>query len=306
MNATVKLNEISEFMIAPDDDGEHTSLIAFVFDDNVELSPFVHEQDTDTTMEIRFNKFAHRLESDPFQHKCFAVVELHRRGKARPLVGASTPPAYEQRGKELARQAAEGLYDQVWPIVGQVSQKFVDDMVAHVKSIDSLVAGPRLQQAIATGAIDLILQAASVGDLLRKALFEEEREFLANGSISQKIGFVTKRGGAAMMPATVPYEKYRWGRAVAEVARKVNALQIIQITDAFGLDAKTGKRNGEELLLGFLINPDSSIEASAAGTYKKCGGRVCVTQAISVVDPSKQEKTIQELIPAWDVSATIR
>jgi hypothetical protein len=93
MNVIVKLNEISEFMIAPDDDGEHTSVIAFVFDDSVELSPFVREEDTDRTMGIRFTKFVDRLKSDPFQHKFFAVVELHRKGKARPVFGASNPAA---------------------------------------------------------------------------------------------------------------------------------------------------------------------------------------------------------------------
>jgi hypothetical protein len=211
---------------------------------------------------------------------------------------------YEQRGKELARRAAENLYDKVWPFVGQVSQKFVDDMVAHINSIDSLVGGPRMQQAIAAGAIDPILQAASMGDLLRKALFEEEKEFLAKGAITQKIGFVTARGGAAMIPAKVPYEKYRWGRAVAEIARKVNARQIIQITDAFGRDPETGKRTEEELLLGFLISPDGSIEASAAGVYEKGGGRVRVKQGIHVID--KEGVAIQEVIPAWELSATIR
>lgn len=306
MNEISKLDEISEFVIVPDEDGEHTSFIAFVFDDQVELSPFVHEEDTETTMGNRVDKSYDRFESDASHQKLFAVVELHRRGKARPVLGASTPSAYEQRGKELARRAAENLYDKVWPIVGQVSQKFVDNMVAHIKSIDSPAGGPRMQQAIATGAVDPILQAASVGDLLRKALFEEEKEFLANGTITQKIGFVTERGGAAIIPATVPYEKYRWGRAVVEIARKVKAHQIIQLTDAFGRDAKTGKRNGEELLLGFLINPDGSVEASAAGTYEKRGGRVRVKQRIQVVDPSKDEKAMQEVIPAWEVSATIR
>jgi hypothetical protein len=299
-----KVAEISEFMIASDEDGEHTSFVAFVFDDQVELSSFVHKGDTETAIKKRVAKSADRFERDASQQKFFAVVELHQRGKARPLLGGSTPPTYEQRGKELALQAAEDLYDKVWPIVGQLSQKFVDDMVAHVNLIDRLIGAPGVQQAIATGAIDPIIQAASVGDLLRKALFAEENEFLAKGAITQKIGFVTERGGAAMIPATVPYEKYRWGRSVAEIARQLNARKIIQITDAFGRDSQTGERNGEELLLGFLINPDGSVEASAAGTYEKRGGRVRVKEGIHVID--KEGVAIQEVIPAWELSATIR
>ena len=94
--------------------------------------------------------------------------------------------------------------------------------------MDRLIHRSGVLEAPDSDAIEAVLQSATTGGMLRKVLFEEEEELLAKGEITHKIGFVAGNG-AAMIPVVVPYEKYRWGRAVAEIACKLNASKIIQI-----------------------------------------------------------------------------
>jgi hypothetical protein len=290
------MNEDTVFTIMKDEAGDdYTGLIALVLDNNVEISQFVREGDTEISMENRLDALGVRFGSHPSDQKYLGIVNLYRTGDARLSLDGSTSSSFWPRGQKLARQAAEDLYDRVWPDVAELSRQFVHDAVVTINSRDRVYRSSRVQEAVASGAIDPWIQSSSMGDLLRKLLFEEEKEFLATGELTQKIGFVTKYG-AAMLAVGAPYEKYRWGRAVSEVARKVNALQIIQITGGFLRDSETRERNGLEFLWGLAINPDASIEASARGVYEKKNGRYRVTQEIKVIDANRDE---QYLIPAW-------
>jgi hypothetical protein len=290
------MNTTTEFLITTEDDGEeYISLIALVIEDHVELCPLVREEDTGKSVEERVEALGARFRKHPSDRKYLGIVHLYRTGEARAYLDGSASSVFEPQGRKLALQAGEDLYDQVWPAVGELSQQFVQGAVLVINSSESVYRSARVEEAVASGAIEPLIRSTSMGDLLRKLLSEEEREFPAKGAITQKIGFVTECG-AAMIPATVPYEKYRWGRAVAEIARKVNAHKLIRITQGFLSDRETGGRNG--CLWGFVISPDGSIDVSASGVYTRDNGRLRVKKLITVVDPSLDE---QYLIPGWQV-----
>jgi hypothetical protein len=292
------MNEVAKFMIATDDDGEeYTSLIALVIERNVELTPFFCDGDTPTSITNRAEAFLGRFESHPSDRKYLGIVRLYRTGEAKAdsTLEAITSSVFGPRCQKLALQTAEALYDQIWPVVGEFSEQFVRDTVLAIRSRDSVNRNSRVQEAVERGAIGPWIQSTSMGELLRKLLFEEEKQLLANRAMTQKIGFLTNYG-AAMMVAYVPYEKYRWGRAVAEIARKVNALEIVQITGGFLRDAESGERNGQECLWGLVIKPDGSIKASAQGVYARENGELRVSQEITVAETSVEK---QFLIPAW-------
>jgi hypothetical protein len=292
------MDKTTDLTIGVDEDGEeYTSLIALVIENKVELAPLVRAGDTATSVENRVDALGGRFGSHPSDQKYLGIVNLYRTGKARPSEDGSTSSAFEPQGRKLALQAVEDIYDQVWPAVGELSQQFVHGAVLDINSSDSVYRSSRVQEAVASRAIEPWIQSTSMGDLLRKLLFEEEKEFLAKGAMTQKIGFVT-RYGAAMMALAVPYEKYRWGRAVAEIARKVDARKIIQITGGFLRDPETGEKDGHECLWGLVINPDGTIEVSAHGVYARDNGHLRVSRGITAAGPTLDK---QYLIPGWRV-----
>lgn len=294
------MNKVTEFAILTDEQGdEYTSLIALVIGDKVEICPLVRIAETGASVDDRMEALGARFGTYPSDQKYFGIVYLYRTGQARPSLDGSTSSVFEPQGRKLALQAAQDLYDQVWPAVGEMSQQFVQGMVRDIKSRERVYRNSHVREAIASGVIEPFIQSTSMGDMLRKLLLEEEKEFLAKGAITPKIGFLTEHG-AAMMAAALPYEKYRWGRAVAEIARTVNAYKLIRITVGFLGGPETAETNGQECLWGLVIRPDGSIEVSARGVYARENGRLRVTQGITIADPCLDK---QYLIPGWQVAA---
>jgi hypothetical protein len=289
----------TKYLLTVEDGEEYTSLFALVMGDQVELCPLVCEEDTDTSIQDRLEAVDRRFGSHPSDQKYGGVVRLYRTGEARPHLDGGTSSAFKAQGRKLALQAAEDLYDQVWPAVGELSEQFVRGAVQDIKSTKRDYDNSHGREAIPSGVIESWFQSTPTGDLLRKLLLEEEKEFLATGTMTQKIGFVTS-SGAAMMAVAVPYENYRWGRAVAEIARKVNAHKLIRITCGFLADPESGEKNGQRCLLGLSINPDGSIAASAHGVYAIDQGHLRVSHGITVTEPTLEK---QSLIPGWQVAA---
>jgi hypothetical protein len=295
------MSKITKFMIATDEAGdEYTSLIALVLEEDIELSQFICEGDAEESVINRIgDTLGARFKGCPSDQKYVGIINLYRTGEARVSLDGSASSTFEERGRKLALQAAEDLYDEVWPEIAKLSQQFVHGAVQLINSRNSVYSNLRVRQAVAIGAIESRMEPSTMSDLLRKLLVEEEKEFLSSGAITHKIAFLTKYG-APMMAVDAPYERYRFGRAMAEVARRVDAHKVIRISSGFLGDPRTGSRNGQEFLWGVVIAPDGSLEASAHGSYIRDNGRLRVVREIATTDDPTLEK--QYLIPGWKLT----
>ena len=295
------MNKNAEYVILKNGvtQDEYISLLALVFDDEVELDVLIHAGESDVEKATRMKAMGERYKNHPSEQKYLGIVNLHRRGQARPQLENCVSSEYRPRGQKLALKAAENIYDEVWPEVGERYRQYVRGMVKEIRSAERSIQRVRTVEATGRIAIDVESQSATFGDMLRKALYREEKELLANGRIKQKIGFLTK-GSAPMIEVIAPHEHHRWARALAEIAQKVNATKIIHITHGVTLDPQTGEDNGSEVLLGFVIKPDGTSEAAAFGLYEKLDGCLRIKKQIKILDNSSEEhEAFQPIIPAW-------
>jgi len=94
------------------------------------------------------------------------------------------------------------------------------------------------------------------GDMLSPLLNEARKEQETSGELLQKVGWVLQRK-AFLSPTGMPYEKYRFGRAVSEVAERLGAEAILAVADGYVLD-EAGNRSGLEVVQVLYVNPDGS------------------------------------------------
>ena len=115
------MNKNTQFLVVLEQDGEeeHTSILALVIDDRVELDALIHSGESDTAQTHRMEALRDRFESHPSGQKYFGVVTLYRTGQARPNFDSCDSSDYWPRGQEVALKAVEELYDEVWPEVAE-------------------------------------------------------------------------------------------------------------------------------------------------------------------------------------------
>jgi hypothetical protein len=221
------------------------------------------------------------------QQFAFIMMRLYRRGDvfvSRVTCGSE----YRDHAIKLAKEAALQIYDDVFPEVAQHAQAFVEEQIDNVKRFAT--SDPMLLAKAGAG------EKVASDQYLTYLLNEFKTELRKTGAVAQRVGWLVA-GAMALLPITPPPEKYRYFRAVAEVARKVNAEAVVFVTDGYQL-TPDGQRTGDEILSVMWVTADASCTTTAvAYTRRKHPHLGKDIIALSPDIPTHQ--STQSLIPAW-------
>jgi hypothetical protein len=244
-----------------------------------------------------YDAAADKFEADREGSEYANLFRMYPNGKVNPAFEIKAKSEDDDKDPSLlafnsaqreAQSLVEAAYDQEFPEIGAKVQKFISESVSYILAFDF----PKQ----ADGSFD----DESLLDILR----QEEGEFLAKGSINPKLGWEIAPGEAIFVTAALPVEgKYRYARAVSEIAQITNAKAIIQIGETWCRAVETGKRDGREGLLAIRVLPDASVTSEASSTYIRVNGRLQVIEPIHALDTNKFRPE-QRLFPAWRIAGT--
>ena len=286
------------YKIAKDeDDNEALYMNAVIHNDTVELD-WVHEEDNADTYpqrclaRVKTIANAEALSFPP--QSAFLMLRLYRRGDV-SVSGMACADGYREQAIRLAKQGALEMYDAVYPDVALKAREFVEESIDNLKRLAALDVLPLIE----AGAGQQLAADQLLPDLLNRA----KDELKKSGEFEQKVGWLVNNGIALFPIGKAPYEKYRFFKAISEVARTVGAKAVVYLLDGYVL-TPDGQRTGKELLQVMWVNPDATtVSAFQVYTRKK---HPLVPQAIidfapaeaSSAEPSTS-KMEQYLIPAW-------
>jgi hypothetical protein len=214
---------------------------------------------------------------------------LYRRGDVR-IGGIGCADGYREQAIRLAKEAALALYDEVYPDVAFEARAFVEKSIEDIGRFEAIDEGPLL----AAGAGKQLAADQFLAHLLDLAKAELEK----TGEVVQRIGWHVHDTMALFPIGAPPFEKCRYFRAVAEVARKVGADAVVYVSDGYLL-TRDGQRTGEEVLQIAWVNPDGTSVSMAAGYTRRKHPQLkhdIITLSAGAAFAHKSE---QPLIPAW-------
>jgi hypothetical protein len=202
---------------------------------------------------------------------------------------------YREQAIRLAKEAALGIYDSVFSEVAAKAQAFVEESIDNLKRLAALDVPPLIE----AGAGQQLAADQFLLDLLNRA----KDELKQSGELEQKVGWLVNDGIALFPIGKPPYEKYRFFKAISEVARTVGAKAVVYLPDGYVLTPH-GQRTGKGLLQVMWVNPDATtVSAFQVYTRKK---HPLVPQAIIDFAPAEASsgepstsKMEQHRIPAW-------
>jgi hypothetical protein len=253
--------ETATYGTEKDEDGDETLYMNAAINNNTVELDWVHQEDTAETYAqrwmTRIKTISNTDNSSVAPQTAFLTMRLYRRGDV-IVSNSACPDGYREEATRLAKEAALALYDSVYPDIAAEAQAFVEEYSENVRRFAPVDVLPLL------GAGPGELLAAD--QLLPRLLDQAKAELAQTGEVMQQIGWLV-HGGMALFPiGTPPLEKYRFFRAVAEVAKKVGAEAVVYVSDAYQLDPN-GERTGEEILSVMWINRDGT----------------CVTRGVSLL-----------------------
>jgi hypothetical protein len=223
----------------------------------------------------------------PSQSAVF-TLRLYRRGDV-AVSGMACEDEFREQAIRLATEAAIDLYDEVYPDVALEAEAFMEESIATVRQSVAIHVRPYLE----AGMEKLLAPDELLPSILASAKTELER----TGEVVQRIGWRVRNAMASTI-GTAPYEKYRYFRAVSEVARRVYADAVVILSNAHQ-SGPTGKRTGAEVLAVMWINPDGTC-ISKCVSYKRRTNPQLKHDIITFwpEDASAQIST-QYLVPPW-------
>ncbi len=218
----------------------------------------------------------------------FLLLRLYRRGDVRVSVAVCSD-SYRDQAIRLARDAAIEMYDSVYPDVGVEARKFVEESIENVKCLRAVNVDSLLE---AGGGTQL-----AADQFLPHLLAQAKAELTQTGEVVQRIGWLVQNGMALFPIGAPPFEKYRYFRAVAEVAKKVGADAVVYLSDGYRTDAN-GERTAEEVLSAMWINANATCVSTCVTYTLRRHSQLDHDIITFSTDISVQEMT-QTLIPAW-------
>jgi hypothetical protein len=275
-----------------EDDNECLFVTAIIRNKVVELD-WIRAEDDATSSGSRVAAIVETLASPDTPlppETAFLTMRLYRRGDVGVTLSVCAD-SFRDEAVRLGKQAAIDVYDAVFPATALEARTFVKESINEIKR---------------QGAVDALESEAgeqgaqSDADQLLPYLLNKAKAELANtGTLTQQIGWLVNNS-ITLVEGAPPLEKYRYFRAAAEVAEKVGAQAIVQISDNYETNL-TGERTGAEIIVVSWIKPDgSSVNAAAIYTRRKHPelDRDIITfspdDALGTPNEGKQN-----LIPAW-------
>jgi hypothetical protein len=218
----------------------------------------------------------------------FLAMRLYRRGDVVTSVMVCAD-GFREQAVRLATEAVLDLYDSVFPDVATKAHAFVEKNIKDVNHLAVMNVDPILEAGVG--------KQLAPDQLLPHFLDQAKAELEETGEVVQRLGwFVNNR--MALVPAAPPFEKYRFFRAVSEVARRVNADAVVQVSDCYRVSCR-GERTGEEILTVSWINPDGTCAIMASGYTRRKHPLLSndiITFSTDISAPSRSE---QNLIAPW-------
>jgi hypothetical protein len=203
----------------------------------------------------------------------------------------SCADGYRDEAMRLAKKAVIDMYDSVYPDVAQAARAFVEESVDIVKRFAADDTLPRL--AVAAG------KQLAADQFLSHMLDEAKADLAKTGEVEQRIGWFVNQGMALIPIGTPPFEKYRYFRAIGEVARRVNADAVVYVADSYRL-SPNGERTGQEYLQVWWVNPDGSC-VSRGLAYARRKHPLVPQEIIDFLPDTfpPDSRMKQNIIPAW-------
>jgi hypothetical protein len=220
---------------------------------------------------------------------------VHPIVEIKPQENDSNDPRFVayQAAQQEAQALVEAAFDQEFPEIGTKAQKFISEIVNLILSSFDGPADVPADFNDKTWLLEILQQS--------------ERELLAKGSATPQMGWEMAPGKVFVISRALPDKedgKYRYARAISEIAQMVNARAIIHVGETWRLDVKTGKRNGKEGLSIMRILPDASVASGASATFVRGDdGQPQITEPASLDNPLGLH--VQNLFPAWKIAGTV-
>jgi hypothetical protein len=269
-----------------DDDMEALLMMAIVRDNVVDLDWLHDEDDPESHAQrclARVKTIFDTNASSYSPQTAFLMMRLYRRGDV-AISSMGCADGYRDQAMRLAKEAALDLYDSVFPDVAEMARAFVEE---NVENATRLAADSKLSDlAIEQG------EQLSPDQFLPRLLDLAKANLTETGEVVQRIGWLVNQGMALIPIGRPPLEKYRYFRAVGEVARRVNADAIVYVSDGYEL-SPSGERTGAETLLIMWINPNGTC-VSKGVSYTRRSDIVTFSTDLASAPESKQN-----LVPAW-------
>jgi len=178
------------------------------------------------------------------------VFELYEDGRAHNKVTTTNEElkAWHKDVTANFREIIESRYDHEFPEhaanMNDLVQKFVSEIRAKANIPVQLPEGA-------------VFNFEYFIDGIRRYLETAKQQIIETGEAKSVIGWGVEEG-ILTYPIGFPKTKYRFGRAVAEVASIINAPFIITGGEGW-VRNKDGKRTGDEVLQADVILPDGSV-----------------------------------------------
>jgi hypothetical protein len=283
------------FKIEKDDNGDEALyMTAIVHDTTVDLDWVHSDDDGESYVQRGLDRFQNFTNPDHSLTPKSAILtmRLYRRGDIF-IKGMACSNEFREEAIRLAKDAALNLYDQVFPEIATIANAFVEESIQNVQGlpIENIFA----RYAAGEG------KELAAGELLTNLLEMAKSELVKTGHVVQRIGWRVRDALALFPIGGPPFEKYRYFRAVSEVARRVDADAVVYLSDGY-IRGTDGQRTGDEVLQSVWVNPDASSVTAAVAYRRRRHPQVPqdIIEFLPDIFPP-DSKITQNLIPAWGV-----
>jgi len=217
------------------------------------------------------------------------TLRLYRRGDV-AVSAMACEDGFREQAIRLATEAAIDLYDEVYPDVALAAEAFVEESIAFVRQFAAIHARPHLEAGMG--------KLLTPDELLPSILASAKTELERTGEVVQRIGWRVQNVMASIALDTAPYEKYRYFRAVSEVARRVDADAVVCLSNAHRL-GPTGKRTGTEVLAVMWINPDGTCVSKFVSYTRRTNPQLKHDSITFWPEDASAQVSTQNLVPPW-------
>jgi hypothetical protein len=197
---------------------------------------------------------------------------------------------FREQAIRLATEAAIDLYDEVYPDVAVAAGAFIEESIAFVRQFVAIHARPHLEAGMG--------KLLTPDELLPSILASAKTELERTGEVVQRIGWRVQNAMASIAMDTAPYEKYRYFRAVSEVAKRVDADAVVCLSNSHQL-GPTGKRTGTEVLVVMWINPDSTCVSECVSYTRQTYPQLKHDIITFWPEDASAQISTQNLVPPW-------
>jgi hypothetical protein len=241
-------------------------------------------------------KFMAEVDEAKEEGRFEAYINLFRlyedgRAQQRYKAGDGSDSAYEAWYEQTTRrfqELVEGEFDKVFPEFAAEMKSYVQDVVSAISKKVSIPI-----QLPEGGSIN----PECLTEHIRGYLQEAKKQIMETGVATGVIGWGVDTG-IISYPAGLPKEKYRFARAVSEIASIINAPLIMHGSEAWLRDKDTMERTGDELVQAYIISPDGSVVASGILQFRRIDCPLTFKEM--TLETAKGKQSLKQfMFPKW-------